>query len=297
MALRAARIAPGLEQPLDRDLPPAAHPEEHLLLLVAAGIADPHLQHEPVELRLGQRVGALVLDRVLRREHEERLLQRVGGAADGDLVLLHRLEQRGLHLGRRAVDLVGEDDLGEERPLLDVEVLGLLVEDHGPDQVGRAAGPGVNWMRENEAWMISARVRTASVLARPGHALEQDVAAGEQPDEEPLHHRVLPDDPARDFLEDRLHRQDLRRLVGQLRHAHARDSVGVMAGKLVGIAEAEARSVRRHLAAPGFTRSGVMPDRLVQAVLFLRRERPVPSRRQIAQPHRAVARAGPAARP
>ena len=27
---------------------------------------------------------------------------------------------------------------------------------------------GVNWMRENEAWMISARVRTASVLASPG---------------------------------------------------------------------------------------------------------------------------------
>ncbi len=27
---------------------------------------------------------------------------------------------------------------------------------------------GVNWMRENDAWMISASVRTASVLASPG---------------------------------------------------------------------------------------------------------------------------------
>ena len=53
---------------------------------------------------------------------------------------------------------------------------------------------GVNWMREKVAWMISASVRTASVLARPGHALEQDVPAGQQPDEQPLDHHVLADD-------------------------------------------------------------------------------------------------------
>ena len=87
------------------------------------GIPDPHLEHEAVELGLGQRIGALVLDRVLGGEDHERLLQRIGRAADRDLMLLHRLEQRGLHLGGRAVDLVRQDDLGEERPLLDVELL------------------------------------------------------------------------------------------------------------------------------------------------------------------------------
>jgi limonene-1,2-epoxide hydrolase len=43
------------------------------------------------------------------------LVEVVALAADGDLVLLHRLEQGGLGLGRRAVDLVGEDDVREDR--------------------------------------------------------------------------------------------------------------------------------------------------------------------------------------
>src|SRR5262249_22834779 len=76
-------------------------------------IADLHLEHEPVDLSLGQRVGALLLDRVLRRQHEERRRQRKRLVADGDLLLLHALEQGALHLGGRAVDLVGEDQVGE----------------------------------------------------------------------------------------------------------------------------------------------------------------------------------------
>ena len=40
-------------------------------------VADADLEHEPVELRLGQRIRAFLLDRVLRREHEERLGQLV----------------------------------------------------------------------------------------------------------------------------------------------------------------------------------------------------------------------------
>jgi hypothetical protein len=78
-------------------------------------------EHEAVELRLGQRVGALLLDRVLRREHEERLGQVVGRLAAGDAVLLHRLEQGGLRLGRGAVDLVGQHHVGEQRALDEAE--------------------------------------------------------------------------------------------------------------------------------------------------------------------------------
>ena len=74
-------------------------------------VADAQLQQEAVDLRLGQRVGALLLDRVLRGQHQERVRQRERLAADGHLALLHRLEQRALHLGRRAVDLVGQDDV------------------------------------------------------------------------------------------------------------------------------------------------------------------------------------------
>ena len=44
---------------------------------VAVGIADAQPQQEPVELRFGQRVRAFELDRVLRRDDEERRRQRV----------------------------------------------------------------------------------------------------------------------------------------------------------------------------------------------------------------------------
>ena len=80
-------------------------------------VADHDVEHEPVELRFGQRIGPLLLDRVLGRQHEERVGQLVPLAADGHLPLLHRLEQRRLGLGRGAVDLVGQHDVGEDRAL------------------------------------------------------------------------------------------------------------------------------------------------------------------------------------
>ncbi len=42
-----------------------------------ARIVDPHVHQEPVHLRLGQRIGALPLDRVLRRQHHEERRQPV----------------------------------------------------------------------------------------------------------------------------------------------------------------------------------------------------------------------------
>ena len=67
---------------------------EDLELGLAARVADRDAHEEPVELALGQRVGALVLDRVLGGDHHERRLERVGGAVDRDLALLHGLEER-----------------------------------------------------------------------------------------------------------------------------------------------------------------------------------------------------------
>ena len=84
----------------------------------AARVADLDLQHEAVELRLGQRVGALLLDRVLRREDEERLGR--AGASRSPIVTWRSCiasSSAALHLGGRAVDLVGEDEVGEDRPL------------------------------------------------------------------------------------------------------------------------------------------------------------------------------------
>jgi hypothetical protein len=88
---------------------------DDLLLLALARIVDVDLEHEAIELRLGQRIRAFLLHRVLGREHQERQWQLVRGATGGDPVLLHRLQQRGLGLRRGAVDLVGEDEVREHR--------------------------------------------------------------------------------------------------------------------------------------------------------------------------------------
>ena len=63
---------------------------QHPRLVRQRRVADLDPQREAVELGLGQRVGALVLDRVLGRDHHERRGQLVADAVDGDLVLLHR---------------------------------------------------------------------------------------------------------------------------------------------------------------------------------------------------------------
>ena len=51
---------------------------EHLPLLGGLGIGDLHLEHEAVDLGLGQRIGPLLLDRVLRGHHQEKPFERIG---------------------------------------------------------------------------------------------------------------------------------------------------------------------------------------------------------------------------
>jgi hypothetical protein len=52
-------------------------------------------------------------------------------------------------------------------------------------------------------------------LGQAGHALEQDVPAGEKPDQEALHHHLLPDDPFADLLHHGLHGSGIHGPGGQ----------------------------------------------------------------------------------
>ena len=72
-----------------------------------ARIVDANVKHEAIDLGFGERIRTLLLDWVLSRHDHERLVELVAGIPDGDLELLHRLQQCALHLGRRPVDLVG----------------------------------------------------------------------------------------------------------------------------------------------------------------------------------------------
>ena len=110
---------------------------DDLQLLRPLGHREHDLEQEAVELGLGQRVGAFVLDRVLRRGDQERPRQRMAHAVDRDLPLLHRLEQRRLGLRRRAVDLVGEQEVGEHRSLAERQLAAIAVDHHRAGDVAR----------------------------------------------------------------------------------------------------------------------------------------------------------------
>jgi hypothetical protein len=77
-------------------------------------MVDDDVEHEAIELRLGKRIGAFELDRVLGREHVKRLLELIRAPLNRDAVLLHRFEERRLRLWRRAVDLVRQDNVRED---------------------------------------------------------------------------------------------------------------------------------------------------------------------------------------
>ena len=169
-------------------------------LLPHVRVVDEQLEQEAVDLRLGQRVRALGLDRVLRREHQERRRHRMRLAADRHLALLHHLEQRRLHLGRRAVDLVGEQEVAEHRPQLGVEAAGVRPVDARADEVGgHEVGRELD-AAEGAAEHVGERAHGQG-LGEAGHALEQHVAAGQQRDQQALEHRVLADDHALDLVQ------------------------------------------------------------------------------------------------
>ena len=110
---------------------------------VAVGIADVDLHQEAVELGLGQRIGAFLLQRVLGREHVERNRQVVTRAGDRDVTLLHRLQQRRLGARAGAVDLVGHQQLCEDRPFQEAEgafAVGAFLHHFGARECRRASG-------------------------------------------------------------------------------------------------------------------------------------------------------------
>ena len=110
---------------------------EHLQLLLGARIVHLQLHHEAIDLRFRKRVRPLVFDRILRGDHHERIGKRVRRLTDGHLPLLHGFQKCALHFGRSAVDLVGENQIGEDRSEAGVEAAAGRIEDQRAGDVGR----------------------------------------------------------------------------------------------------------------------------------------------------------------
>ena len=179
--------------------PRERHRVEDAPLLLERRVAHEHLQHEAVHLRLGQRVGAFLIDRIFRREHEERDGQLVRFAAERDLPFLHRFEQRALHFRGRPVDLIREDDVCKNGTLRDVilTVAG-VVDERAGDVRGQQVGCELHAVKRR----VNGRSERAhrERLREAGYAFEQHVAVREQADEQAIDQVLLADDNLPDDL-------------------------------------------------------------------------------------------------
>jgi hypothetical protein len=142
-------------------------------------VADRHPRHEAVALGLGQGVGALHLDRVLRRDDHEGGVELVRRVVDGHLPLLHALQQRRLGLGGGPVDLVADHHVGEDAAGAELEGPGVLVEDRDARDVGGQQVRGE--LDAADAAVDAARQRLRQHrLADAGHVLDEQVPLGQQ---------------------------------------------------------------------------------------------------------------------
>ena len=171
-------------------------------LLVVLRVVDEDLEHEAVDLRLGQRIGALRLDRVLRGHDEERIRHGMGRVPERDLAFLHDLEEGRLDLRGRAVDLVREQEVAEHGAELGVEGRIVGPVDPRPDEVGGHEVRRELDAVERAAEHVGGRLHRER-LGKSRDALDQEMATGQEADEHALQHLVLTRDDPPD-LEQRL---------------------------------------------------------------------------------------------
>src|SRR5713101_1027747 len=170
---------------------------ENFLFRFVGGIAHFDAHQETVELRFRQRIGAVMLDRILRGDDEKGLWKRERFAVHGDLRFVHGFEKRGLRARRGAVDFVGEHHVGENRPGTEFKFAGLgIVDAHAEDIAGKKIGSELNAL---ESAMERFRERLGQGgFADAGDVFDEQVAASEQGDQCELDGVFLAEDGAGD---------------------------------------------------------------------------------------------------
>ena len=156
------------------------------------GVVHQHLHEEAVQLRLRQGIGAFLLDGILGGHDHVQLGQPVGHRTDRDLPLAHRLQQRGLNLGRSTVDLVGQDKVVEQRAFPEHERAVLRAVDL---RAGQVRGQQVR--RELQAMEVAlhavAQHLDGARLGQTRRALHQQVPVAQQRDQHAVEELLLPD--------------------------------------------------------------------------------------------------------
>src|SRR5207249_2938070 len=154
-----------------------------------------------IDLGFRERIGALVLDRILRRDHEEGPVQRERFALQRRLAFLHRFEERGLGLRRGRVDLVRQEDVREDRAPSEDEVARLAVEHVRPRDVrGQQVRRQLD-TAEREAQARREGFRDQS-LRQPRDVFDQEMTVAEDCPEDAFQDGTLADDHGLDRVEE-----------------------------------------------------------------------------------------------
>ena len=107
-----------------------------------------------------------------------------------------------MHLGRRTVDFIRQDQVGKNRTELGREFTATGIINQRADQIG-----GQQVGRELETLKASLNAGghcfNGKRLGEAGNAFEEDVTVGEQAEQEPVHQIFLSDDDVTDLLAQR----------------------------------------------------------------------------------------------
>jgi hypothetical protein len=159
---------------------------QDLPLRLGVRIVDAHVQQEAVELRLRQRVGAFLLDGVLRRHDQEQPRQRIGLAAPTVTCRSAMASSRAdCTLAGARLTSSASTRLWNTGPWVELEAALL-----GPVDIGAGDVAGQQVRRELDAVEVAleriAKGFDRAGLGEPGRALDEQVAVGEQRDEQAL---------------------------------------------------------------------------------------------------------------
>ena len=174
---------------------------EDVDLAAVVGVAHAEADEETVELRAGEQRCTSRTGGVLRREDDKRRREVVGLTVDGNAVLLHGLQKRGLRLAGGAVDLVGQQQVRHDRAgLVDEGIRRFIVHRVADDVRGNgvrreldAAGVEAQNLREGQG---------GGRLADAGDVLHEDVALCEDRHEDFLDVLVFADDDGLNFRQN-----------------------------------------------------------------------------------------------
>ena len=166
-------------------------------LLLGRRVLDHDVEHEAIELRLRQRIGAFLLDRVLRGQHEERPVERVrtpvtvtwysciasssAACVLGGVRLISSARMMFAKIGPRMKRIT-------RLPVARSSSITSAPEDVGRHQIGReldAVEPQVDRLGQ---------LLDQQRLGETGHAAQQAVPAGEKRDQDFADDPLLPDD-------------------------------------------------------------------------------------------------------